>query len=325
MDKNIRELREQANRVLEDVVEEFSQPALVAQRLGEWRQQDAESYTSAYVSLCLHRIFSPMVRHQQLFWDPFTSATAISEQDWNKQVCSYCVMDEETLEDFEKDPDRMLLSNIAEKVMLPKLVGVVQASYDPVSSSQTQRLVGCLNRTLQDYSTITFRSKPLKELMQIVVDLIKESLDSDIYIPMYNKNQTESGNSPHSLFYQRQFWTAFKLFKKILAWQGVLCDSILVELSLDRLLNRYLLLSLRANRDMLDSVDKARQIVQCLPPWWMKPDAPELAKLSMMSKFVLGVGGGKGMPRDGVLECAKIVKKLGDATGAENLRELLIC
>ena len=29
--------------------------------------------------------------------------------------------------------------------------------------------------------------------------------------------------------------------------------------------------------------------------------------------------------RDGVLECSKIMKKLGDDTGSDNLRELLIC
>ena len=87
------------------------------------------------------------------------------------------------------------------------------------------------------------------------------------------------------------FRSAFKLFKNILAWQGTLSDALLVELALDRLLNRcwfmgiisvvtiswvhitifrYLLLSLRANRDPLDSVDKARQILQVLLQWsWL--------------------------------------------------------
>jgi len=84
-------------------------------------------------------------------------------------------------------------------------------------------------------------------------------------------------------------------------------------------------LSLRANRDPLDSVDKARQILQVLPAWWLKPGSSELAKLGMLSKWVLQVGSEQGMPRDGVLECAKITKKLGDETGSDNLRELLIC
>ena len=35
------------------------------------------------------------------------------------------------------------------------------------------------------------------------------------------------------------FRSAFKLFKNIMAWQGTLADSLLVELALDRLLNRF--------------------------------------------------------------------------------------
>ena len=81
---------------------------------------------------------------------------------------------------------------------------------------------------------------------------------------------------------------------------------------------RYLLLSLRANRDPLDSVDKARQILQVLlqwswlwstwwvstlqstkvlPAWWLKPGSSEMVKLGMLSKWVLQVGSEQGMPR----------------------------
>jgi len=320
-----KEVMEQAKRVMEDVVDDFSTLGRVAARLGEWRTSDVDSYQSAYVSLVLHRIFSPIVRHHQLFWSPFTSTVAISEQPWFAQLAPYCLGPKETLDEFSEDPDRLLLSSIAEKVVMAKLAGIVRSGYDPVSTNQTNRLVGCIQRTLLDFPSITPRSKFLKELLQCVVDSIKDSLDNDIYIPMYSKQQTESPLSAHSLFFQRQFWSAFKLFKNIMAWQGTLADSLLVELALDRLLNRYLLLSLRANRDPLDSVDKARQILQVLPAWWLKPGSSELAKLGMLSKWVLQVGSEQGMPRDGVLECAKITKKLGDETGSDNLRELLIC
>ena len=43
-----------------------------------------------------------------------------------------------------------------------------------------------------------------------------------------------------------------------LVFQGVISDGIIAELVLDRLLNRYMLLSLRAN---MDSIDKARQVL----------------------------------------------------------------
>ena len=58
----------------------------------------------------------------------------------------------------------------------------------------------------------------MRELLTVVVDLVKESLDNDVYIPMYTKHQMETPHTPHSLFFHRQFWTAYKLFKNILAW-----------------------------------------------------------------------------------------------------------
>ena len=95
---------------------------------------------------------------------------------------------------------------------------------------------------------------------------------------MYTKHQLDS-TAGHKQFANRQFWTAFKLFQNILAWavsiehilfycilyntfymQGILNDSMLSELALDRLLNRYLLLSLRANQNWLDSLTKAKQV-----------------------------------------------------------------
>ena len=103
----------------------------------------------------------------------------------------------------------------------------------------------------------------------------------------------------------------------------MLSDSILCELVVDRLLNRYMLLSLRASMDMLDSIDKARQIVACLPEWWLKPGCTELGKLSLLCKFVGGAGSGAGLARDGVMEAAKIVRRLGDAETGDKLRELL--
>jgi len=317
------DVENQARMVLEDVVDEFSMISRVMERLQSWRATDPESYQSAYVSLCLPKIFSPLIRMQMLFWSPFTSATGVSEHEWYSTLATYAVTTGETFSEFSADPDRQLVSGCCEKVVLPKLVGIVRASYDPLSTTQTNKLVGCVNRLVTDFPTLTPRSKQVRELLSVVVDLVKECLDNDVYIPMYTKHQMETSHTPHSLFFHRQFWTAFKLFRNILAWAGVLSDSILVELVVDRLLNRYLLLSLRASMDMLDSIDKARQIVSALPDWWLKPGSPELAKLGLLAKFVGGAGSGTGLAREGVVEAAKIVKRLGDAETGEKLRELL--
>ena len=43
-------------------------------------------------------------------------------------------------------------------------------------------------------------------------------------------------------------------------FQGILADGALVELVLDKLLNRYLLMSLRANLNEAESVFKSKQV-----------------------------------------------------------------
>jgi len=50
------------------------------------------------------------------------------------------------LEEFSKDPDRNLLMLMVEKVLLVKITGIVEASYDPLSSAQTLKLTGLLSR-----------------------------------------------------------------------------------------------------------------------------------------------------------------------------------
>ena len=49
----------------------------------------------------------------------------------------------------------------------------------------------------------------------------------------------EYPHSTHLIFFQRQFYAALKLLKNIVSWQGVIADSLLAELALDSLLNRY--------------------------------------------------------------------------------------
>ena len=57
------DVENQARMVLKDVVDEFSMISRVMERLQSWRSTDPESYQSAYVSLCLPKIFSPLVRY----------------------------------------------------------------------------------------------------------------------------------------------------------------------------------------------------------------------------------------------------------------------
>ena len=97
-----------------------------------------------------------------LFWSPFTSSTGVSDHEWYSTLATYAISSGrlsfspalnteyntnisysgDTFSDFCSDPDRQLVSACCEKVVLPKLVGIVRASYDPLSTTQTNKLVG---------------------------------------------------------------------------------------------------------------------------------------------------------------------------------------
>ena len=55
---------------------------------------------------------------------------------------SFCFCLGETLSKLEDDPDKRLISSCVDKVIIPKLSGLVSTGYDPLSTSQTNKLVG---------------------------------------------------------------------------------------------------------------------------------------------------------------------------------------
>jgi len=250
-------------------------------------------------------------------------ASPMSKCDWFSTLATYAILNEAKYQEWELDPDRNLISSCSEKIILPRLLTIVKSSYDPMSTSQTSNLVTFLTKLVSDCPTISMRSKQLRELLSSVVDNIKDCLENDVYIPMYTKHQMESPGNQHAQFFNRQFWTVFKLYKNVLSWAGIISDGILSELVLDKLLNRYLLMSLRANQNNNDSVFKSKQIVDMLPKWWLESGSAEMPKLSMFTRFMSGLGCCQGLSREAIIETAKIVRILGDYETGEKLRELL--
>lgn len=66
-------LRSQA--VFSDVQDDFSDVRKILSRFEEWRSCHSDSYHSAYISLCLPKLLTPIVRHQLLGWSPLKVQT----------------------------------------------------------------------------------------------------------------------------------------------------------------------------------------------------------------------------------------------------------
>lgn len=236
--------------VFEDVTDDFCEIPVILERFESWRLRDRSTYTDTYFSLCLPKIVGPMIRLKLLTWNPLDETCVDFEKmDWFEAIMKYGFDENETESSLADDPDVRLVPTLIEKIILPKLMEVIESCWDPMSSSQTLRLVNLIRRLLRDYPSLRVTSKNTRAMLIAVLDKIKLTLENDVFIPIFPKQIQESKSS----FFQRQFSSALKLFRNLLSWEGILSDSVLKEIAILSLLNRYLLSGLRVSFPLIFS------------------------------------------------------------------------
>lgn len=61
-----------------------------------------------------------------------------------------------------------------------------------MSTSQTLRLVGAINRFIKEYSNLNDSSKQLEILFNAILDKIKAAVENDVFIPIFPKQSVYS-------------------------------------------------------------------------------------------------------------------------------------
>ncbi|KAL1513374.1 hypothetical protein ABEB36_002793 [Hypothenemus hampei] len=272
-EKERQEIERETQEIFEDVVEDYSSIVNILIRFEQWRSKDPAAYNDAYASLCLPKVVSPLIRLKLVFWNPLNETVEIEKMDWYRALALYGLHDDETESSLAKDPDINLLPIIVEKVLATKLLKLVDTYWDPLSSSQTLRLVGCVGRFIRKYPTLGFENNNLTNLFNAIFHKMKAALDHDVFIPVTPK-LADSRNQ----FFQRQFASGLKLLKNITSWQGLINEDKLKELALNSLLNRYLLSALKFC-SLTDAGQKVRLISQVLPRVWLQENTPEFKML----------------------------------------------
>lgn len=266
------------SEVFADVVDDFSSVGSILSHFEQWRETDMSAYMEAYASMCLPRIVSPLLRLGLVFWDPLTDTDDLDKYKWYSTLMLYGMQKNETEESLLTDPDVNLVPTVVEKIIVPKLTQLVEKCWDPMSSSQTLRLIGIVGRYVRRYPSLGPASKALNSLFTAVLDKLKSAVEHDVFIPIFSKQMLES-KSP---FFQRQFASGLKLLRNVTSWQGIINDQMLKDLALGALLNRYLLNGLRICQ-LTDAVSKAGLISHILPRIWLQSD---LQQLQMFTNFV---------------------------------------
>ena len=283
MQTELSKIGEDAKIVFEDVENDFAQLEKIKGRFEFWKNKDFSAYSDAYVSFNLPKLFAPYIRLELLLWNPLCKESdnrpiEVERMIWYNELLLYGLQDDvDCTEKLRSDPDQRLMSHLVEKIVLVKLKELVTCCWDPLSHKQTVRLVNLVRHYAETYPSLSANSKPLKELTHTIIMKIKDSIDNDIFIPMFPKSVYESKTSGVSLFFQRQFWVAWKLLSSVLMWHNVLSDSVIHDLAIRSLLNLYLLpaLNLASEINMSDALEKCRNVTNALPRAWAKNDINE--------------------------------------------------
>lgn len=269
-EKEQEQIELEAKEIFEDVVEDYSSIANILIRFEQWKQTDLTVYNEAYATLCLPKVVSPLIRLDLLFWNPLIENGEIEKTPWYRTLALYGLHDDETEISLAKDPDINMLPTIVEKLIVPKLTLLVDRCWDPLSSTQTLRLLSTTTRYIRRFPSLGPGSKTLNNLFNAILHKMKMSLEHDVFIPISPK--LAESKSP---FFQRQFASGLKLLKNISSWQGVLNDNTLRDLALNSLMNRYLLSAIKFCI-LTDAVSKVNLISQILPRVWLHSSITEL-------------------------------------------------
>ncbi|XP_022618506.1 PAX3- and PAX7-binding protein 1 [Seriola dumerili] len=325
-DRIVRECK----KVFEDVVEDFHSLDCIKSHFEVWRRDYADCYRDAYIGLCLPKLFNPLVRLQLITWNPLEAQCANFEYMlWFESLLFYGFEEHSTLQ--SGDGDIILLPAIVEKVILSKLTVLTEQVWDPLSSSQTARLVGFVHRLMKGYPTVLQGdNRYTQELLKTIVLRTRRTLDEDVFLPLYPKNVLENKNSGPYLFYQRQFWSCVKLLGDILQWDGILSSSCLKDLALDSTLNRYILSALQTTDTAEDNVQKCQKVVECLPVQWFSglKGQQTLPQLEPFCRYLThlanslhrsSVGGSDVERRSAKDQVKELVKMLGHMNGLDHI------
>lgn len=259
----------ESKKVFEDVVEDFHSLDNIKSHFETWRKLYYSCYRDAYIGLCLPKLFNPLIRLQLISWSPLeVECSNFEYMLWFESLLFYGCGEQSALKK-EEDVDNNLLPAIVERVLLPKLAVLTDQIWDPLSNSQTYRLVAFMKRLVKDYPTVLHgENRNTQELLRTVIMRIRRTLDDDIFLPLFPKNVMENKNSGAYLFSQRQFWSCVKFLGNILMWDGILSLSVLKDLAIDSTLNRYILSALQTTDASEEHVEKCRRVVECFPVQW---------------------------------------------------------
>ncbi|CAB4390606.1 GCFC-domain-containing protein [Rhizophagus irregularis] len=262
--KEIDEISYHHTKLFEDVTDDFKSIELVKSKFISWKTEFNDDYTKAYGGLSLPGVFEFYVRYEIMLWNTLK----FDRMEWYKVISEYSIPESNTSQ-IRTDDDFTILSKVFEKIILPRIAYLVK-TLNPYSSKQTMSFIEIFGNILNhiDRKSQKFQdviNEVSKRLQNVVMSL--ETIPENINIPA-------DSNKDISTAQDRYFWRKYKLLRNLIMWKEFVSIDVLRSLSIDCLLNQYLLCILN-NSYNSSKAEKYQKILNIIPSDWLSPSLLE--------------------------------------------------
>ncbi|KAK0419448.1 hypothetical protein QR680_014151 [Steinernema hermaphroditum] len=302
----------QASDVFIDVVDDYIDICRICDKFVKWIAVDEDSYTNAYIGLCVPKLLNPLIRYELIDWNPLLSSEkSLPQMNWYKRLLA--VGTEGLGVDLEHEEIVKIIPSVVQKCILPRLIRLVNECYDPLSLQQSRNLGALLSKCIDDYPTLSASSKEVKLLLKAIHEAFRKTLDEDLFIPIFGRDAIENTNTGCAAFLNRQFWAAVKAIHCIKCITGIFSDESLQALVLDGVVNRSINLALQCiwpYSTESENVHKCRAVMKLLPKEWLPAKNPAAFR-SLCSLFSAMAREYSESNRSFSCELKKFVKEVG--------------
>jgi len=233
--------------VFEDVEEKYKNSENVIKFFENWRNKSSSSYVQCYGADCLGKILPIFINFEFILrdFDPFKSGKGDSEDDFLtkifetktfKQICNYS-----TSKNSTRNVDKNLLNVVSTRVILPYLSSFIEYSFDPLSSSKTNKIISILKDLCFLPCLRQKNGKQMVELVKQICEKFDEAVEKDGFIPT---NPTIITSNKDFLY--RQIWRNIKVLDNLLRFSGFISAKFIKNTGISNILNRNLMIGLSA-------------------------------------------------------------------------------
>ncbi|CAI2165371.1 13410_t:CDS:10 [Funneliformis geosporum] len=258
----IDEISYKRTSLFDDVIEEFKSIALVKSKFVSWKTEFNNDYTKAYGGLSLPGVFEFYVRYEMMLCNAL-KINDINDMEWYKVISEYSAESSKNQMETD-DEDFTVLTKVLEKIVLPRIVHLMK-TLNPYSSRQTKSLVDFLKKTLK---YVDSNSQRFQEIIITVSARLQNVVESLEIIPENINIKLSDLNDSSSVTRNRYFCRKYKLLKSLIMWKEFVPIDIIRSLSIDHLLNRYLLHILK-NSSLKTDREKYQKILETIPSDWL--------------------------------------------------------